>query len=57
VGIADGTLFAMGHGISIIDATTAEIGYRHPTVRAGGQVTSAADHIVIYNHDGISGFE
>jgi hypothetical protein len=30
--------------------------FEHPTMRAGGVVTSAAGHIVIYDHDGITGF-
>ncbi|MGH8966381.1 MAG: PQQ-binding-like beta-propeller repeat protein, partial [Actinomycetes bacterium] len=57
VGIADGTVFGLTHGISIIDGATGEIVSRHSTNRGGGLVVEAAGHIVIYNQDGITGFE
>ena len=57
VGIADGTLFALAHGITIINATNGEKVFTHSTNRGGGLVTTAAGRIVVYNQDGITGFK
>jgi outer membrane protein assembly factor BamB len=54
--VADGTLFALGHGIEIIDSDTGNITFSRATVRGGGIAVATAEQIVIYNHDGITGY-
>jgi outer membrane protein assembly factor BamB len=56
LGVADGTLFALGHGIEIIDPKQGKVTFTRETNRGGGQVVAAGDRIVVYNQDGISGF-
>lgn len=58
MGVADGTLFGLGHGVEIVDPETGKVTFRHQfTPRGGGLVTAAGGRIVIYNHDGLMGFD
>ncbi|MEQ4300054.1 PQQ-binding-like beta-propeller repeat protein [Plantactinospora sp. B6F1] len=58
VGVADGTLFGLGHGVEIVDTASGKVIFGHQfTPRGGGLVVAAGGRIVIYNHDGFMGFE
>ncbi|WP_219510618.1 outer membrane protein assembly factor BamB family protein [Nonomuraea ceibae] len=58
MGVADGTLFGLGHGVEIVDPATGKVTFAHQfTPRGGGRVVAAAGRIVIYNHDGLMGFD
>jgi hypothetical protein len=56
LGVADGMLFAFGHGIEIVDPKQGEVTFTRETNQGGGRVVAAGDRIVVYNQDGISGF-
>ncbi|WP_067172936.1 outer membrane protein assembly factor BamB family protein [Microtetraspora niveoalba] len=58
MGVADGTLFGLGHGVEIVDTATGKAIFGQQfTPRGGGLVVAAAGRIVIYNHDGLMGFD
>ncbi|MFC5820815.1 outer membrane protein assembly factor BamB family protein [Nonomuraea harbinensis] len=58
MGVADGTLFGLGHGVEIVDPATGKITFAAQfTPRGGGLVTAAGGRVVIYNHDGLMGFD
>ncbi len=58
LGVADGTLFGLGHGVEIVDERTGKVPFAYQfTPRGGGRVVASGGHIVIHNHDGLMAFE
>jgi outer membrane protein assembly factor BamB len=58
LGVADGTLFGLGHGVEIVDERTGKVPFAYQfTPRGGGRVVAAHGRIVIHNHDGLMAFK
>ena len=55
--VADGTLFALGHAIEIIDCASGKVIFTRPANRGGDLAVAAGDRIVTYTGDSITGFE
>jgi outer membrane protein assembly factor BamB len=53
----DGTLFALGHDIEIVDPGSGKVSFVYETNRGGGQAVAAGGNIVVYNQDGITGLK
>jgi outer membrane protein assembly factor BamB len=57
VGVADGTLFGLGHDIEIIDPRTGKVTFVRDTNRGVSLVIAAGERIVVYSHDGIIAYK
>lgn len=61
--IEDGTLFALGDGVAIVDPTTGKTAFQRPAAHRGqstaprpGRAVPAGGHIVVFDKDGITGY-
>jgi len=61
--IEDGTLFALGDGVAIVDPTTGKTVFQRPAAHRGqstaprpGRAVPAGGHIVVFDKDGLTGY-